>query len=97
MWPKGILCDTRVCVCLEIVVVVTFCNKVISKQMARFPLTITSPVVLEEVIGKIDDSYICVGNPDSKFEPIALSRNGEFTNARGKRLLSFHITSSINL
>ena len=55
--------------------------------MARFPLTITSPVVLEEVIGRIDDSHICVGNPDSQFEPLASHRNGKFTSAKGKGLV----------
>ena len=41
------------------------CNKVVSKEMARFPLTIKSTAVLEEVIGMIDQCHICVGNPDA--------------------------------
>ena len=44
----------------------------------------TSLALLEEVIGMINNSYIYVGNPDSKFEPLAMSRKMKFTNARCK-------------
>jgi hypothetical protein len=51
--------------------------------MAKFPLTICSVSVLEQVIAMVDECLICIGNPDAKFEQLALSRKGEFTNARG--------------
>ena len=56
--------------------------KVVSRRLARFP-HIGSVDVLVEVIATIEECSICVGNPDTKFEQLALSKKGEFTNARG--------------
>ena len=56
--------------------------KVVSRRFARFS-HIGSVDVLVEVISTIEECSICVGNPDAKFEQLALSKKGEFTNARG--------------
>ena len=64
--------------------------KVVSKRLARFP-HIGSVDVLVEVIATIQECFICVGNPDTKFEQLALSKKGEFTNARGSYFLYGHV------
>lgn len=51
------------------------------------------------MIVNIDQCHICVGNPDAKFEALALSRKGEFTNAKGslqhKKVKSFTLTIQV--
>ena len=56
-------------------------------QLDKYPsittTTITSLDLLMTVLGIFDNSNLCIGNPDEKFESAQIRRNGKFLNQTG--------------
>ncbi len=60
--------------------------------LAGMPPTVRSPADVANLLSVVDNSQVCIGNPDEKFLPIVQRHQGQLLDPTGKLVVTFFIS-----